>query len=195
MAIKGTQGNSGLPRRRQDGRFIVWNKASAPVPAVNTGLTALEILGLKSLLARSPKAGAKPVRPQTVTMREVAILDSNDIIRVRQSAREMAQELGFAIPDQIHITTAICELSRNVYQYSRHGMVTLKPVARNDTRGIEIVVEDQGPGITDLILVLQGGSRTNLGYGLRGSKSLMDEFEVQSQVGVGTTVKMVKWLK
>jgi serine/threonine-protein kinase RsbT len=195
MAIKGTQSDSGLPRRRQDGRFIVWNKAPAPVPAVNTGLTALEILGLKSLPARSPKAGAKPVRPQPVTMREVLIRDANDIIRARQSAREMAQELGFAIPDQIHITTATCELSRNAYQYSGHGKVTLKPVARNDTRGIEIVVEDHGPGIADLSLALQGGSSNALGYGLRGSKLLMDEFEIQSQVGVGTTVKMIKWMK
>jgi serine/threonine-protein kinase RsbT len=195
MTIKSTQSDSGLTRRRQDGRFIVWNKAPAPVPAVNTGLTALEILGLKSLPAWSPKAGVKPGRPQPVLMREVQIRDGNDIIRARQSAREMAQELGFAISDQIHITTATCELSRNAYQYSENGKVTLKPVARNNTRGIEIVVEDHGPGIADLSRVLQGGSSHDLGYGLRGSKRLMDEFDIKSQVGVGTTVKVIKWLK
>ncbi|MGA9756525.1 MAG: anti-sigma regulatory factor, partial [Desulfobaccales bacterium] len=174
---------------------IVWNKAPAPVPAVNTRLTVLEILGLKSLPTRSPNAGAKPVWPQPVTMREVPIRDGNDIIRARQEAREMAQELDFGIPDQIHITTATCEMSRNAYQYSGHGKVTLKPVARNDARGIEIVVEDHGPGIADLSLALQGGSSNDLGYGLPGSKHLMDEFEIQSQVGGGTTVKMIKWLK
>lgn len=201
MAINRDQGNCSLPRGRQEGRqesrLVAWHKAQAPVPAVRTGLTTLEIPGSESGSAVNRGPAARPARPQPPPVQEVIILNGNDVIRARQSAREMARELGFEIVDQIRITTATCELSRNVYQYSGQGKVTLQPVCRRGARGLEIVVEDQGPGIPDIQRTLQEGFRTSggRGHGLPGSRQLMDEFDIQSQVGVGTTVRMMKWLK
>jgi serine/threonine-protein kinase RsbT len=109
----------------------------------------------------------------------------------------MAREMGFVIVDQIGVATAASELSRNAYQYSGTGKVIIKPVSRNHARGIEIVVEDQGPGIPDLEQALQDGfsASSGRGHGLPGSRRLVDEFEIESQTGAGTRVTIRKWLK
>jgi len=197
MAGKSAQNDSGLAGQRPGRRLVAWHKAMSPVPAVRTGLTTLEILGLGSFPAESPGPGAKPVKTWPTHVKEVIIQHGDDIIRARQSAREMARELGFVVGDQIGIATAASELSRNAYQYSGTGKVIIKPVSRNHARGIEIVVEDQGPGIPDLEQAVQEGFSTSSarGFGLPGSRRLMDEFEIESQTGAGTRVTIRKWLK
>lgn len=194
MAGKGAERGSGLPRRRKG---VAWHKVQAPVSAVGTGPGPLEILGLAPVAAESPGAGAESVKTWSTPMKEVIILNGDDVIRARQSAREMARKLGFKIVDQICIATAASELSRNVYQYAGSGKVIIKSLADNDTRGIEIVVEDRGPGITDMGLAWQDGlnPNNNRGQGLPGTRRLMDEFEIDSQTGRGTRVIIRKWLK
>jgi serine/threonine-protein kinase RsbT len=197
MAGKSAQNNFDLAGPQPGCRLVAWHKAMAPVPTVITGLTTLEILGLGSFLAEGPGPGAKPVKTWPTHMKEVTIQNGDDIIRARQSAREMARELGFVMVDQIGIATAASELSRNAYQYSGAGKVIIKPASRNHARGIEIVIEDQGPGIPDLEQALQEGFSTNSarGHGLSGSRTLMDEFEIESRTGAGTRVTIRKWLK
>jgi serine/threonine-protein kinase RsbT len=197
MAGKRGQNNFGLAGPRQGRRLVAWHKAMAPVPTVRTGLTTLEILGLGSFPAESPGPGAKPVKTWPTYTKEVTIQNGDDVIQARQSAWEMARELGFVMVDQIAIATAASELSRNAYQYSGTGKVIIKPVSRNQARGIEIVVEDQGPGIPDLEQALQDGFSTSNapGHGLPGSRRLMDEFEIESRMGAGTRVTIRKWLK
>jgi serine/threonine-protein kinase RsbT len=197
MAGKSAQNDFGSAGPRPEHRLVAWYKAMSPVPAVRTGLTILEILGLGSFPAESPGPGAKPVKTWPTHMKEVTIQNGDDVIRARQSAREMARELGFVVVDQIDIATAASELSRNAYQYSGTGKVIIKPLSRNHARGIEIVVEDQGPGIPDLEQALQEGFSTSSarGHGLPGSRRLMDEFEIESQTGAGTRVTIRKWLK
>jgi serine/threonine-protein kinase RsbT len=197
MALNCAPNHFGFPLHRQTKRLIPWHKAQVPVPAVRTGLITLEILGLKSPPALSLRTGPKPVRPKPSPRKEVIILNGDDVIRARQAAREMAQDLGFGIVDQISISTATCELSRNVYQYSGKGKVTMQPVSRQGARGLKIVVEDQGPGIPKYEPALPDGLRADRGCGdgLTGSRGLMDEFDLQSQIGVGTTVRLLKWLK
>jgi serine/threonine-protein kinase RsbT len=193
LAGKSAQRGSGLSGRQKK---IAWHKVQAPVPAVGTGSGSLEVLGLAPVAAESPESGAKPVKTWPISMKEVTILNGDDVIRARQSAREMARKLGFKIVDQICIATAASELSRNAYQYAGRGKVIIKSLADNGNRGIEIVVEDQGPGITDISLVWQDGmKKTNRGQGLPGTKRLMDEFEIDSQTGGGTRVIIRKWLK
>ena len=191
------QNNNRLAGPRPGSRLVVWQKARAPVPTVITGLTTLEILGPGSFPGKSPQPGAKPVKTCPNHRQEVTIQNGDDVIRARQSAREMARELGFVVVDQIGIATAASELSRNAYQYSGTGKVIIKPVTRNHARGIEIVVEDQGPGIPDIGQALEDGFSTSSGrgYGLPGSRQLMDEFEIESQTGAGTRVTIRKWLK
>ncbi|MDO9586157.1 MAG: anti-sigma regulatory factor, partial [Syntrophales bacterium] len=122
-------------------------------------------------------------------IKEVSIKGSEDIILARQVAREMAKELGFGLADQTRITTAVSELSRNIYTYAGTGRVVVKALSESAKKGIEIIAEDKGPGIPDIEMAMQDGYTTNkgLGQGLPGTKRLMDEFGIKSEVGIGTT--------
>ena len=129
-------------------------------------------------------------------IKEILINESEDIILARQYAREMAIRLGFGLADQARITAAVSELSRNIYLYARTGKVLIKDLSDGDKKGIEIIAEDKGSGIPDIGLSMQDGYSTSrgLGQGLPGTKRLMDEFEIKSEVLKGTTVIVRKWL-
>ena len=130
----------------------------------------------------------------------VAIHGENDIVFARQRAREVARSLGFGAVDQSRIATAVSELTRNVVRYATNGegeariRVLLGTDAGRAT-GIEVVVADEGPGIPDLDAALREGftSGIGLGLGLPGTRRLMDEMEVSSAVGSGTTIIIRKW--
>lgn len=118
-----------------------------------------------------------------------------DIVIARTMARDIAKALGFGAIDQARIATAVSELARNIFLYAGSGNVTVREVERAGRRGIEIICEDQGPGIADLSLVMQDGYSTSrgMGMGLPGAKRLMDEFDIKSEEGVGTTITCRKW--
>lgn len=119
-----------------------------------------------------------------------------DIVSARVKAKATAETLGFNYMDQTRIATAVSELARNAFQFAGGGKVTIKPTEGQGRKGIEIVVEDHGPGIKNLELALKGGYSTTggLGLGLSGSKKLMDEFDVKTRIGEGTVVTIRKWL-
>jgi serine/threonine-protein kinase RsbT len=119
-----------------------------------------------------------------------------DIVIARQQGRALAAQLGFSNSHLTIIATAISESARNIVEYATEGEVILTLVNKGDSRGIEVMVIDHGPGIADLATVLQDGhpSSSSLGMGLRGSRRLMDEFEIASEVGKGTIVTMKKWV-
>jgi serine/threonine-protein kinase RsbT len=127
----------------------------------------------------------------------VDIQREEDIIIARQKGREMARDLGFGAVDQSRIATAISELTRNILRYGDNGTTYLRPAERNGRRGIEIVCQDHGPGISDIQAAMTEGVTTGqgLGIGLPGTRRLMDEMEIESQLGQGTTVTIRKWLK
>jgi serine/threonine-protein kinase RsbT len=118
-------------------------------------------------------------------------------VKVRERVRRLAREIGFDSTTQIKITTAISEVTRNIISYAGHGEVSLRLVQDGSKRGISIVAHDEGPGIADIFSAMQDGYSTSggLGLGLPGSKRLMDEFEVVSAVGKGTTITMKKWVR
>jgi serine/threonine-protein kinase RsbT len=126
----------------------------------------------------------------------IEILCEADIVVARVRAKALAETMGFGYMDQTRIATAVSELARNAFQFAGKGKVTITSVERGEKRGMEIVVEDHGPGIKDLELVMTGGHSTSggLGMGLSGSKKLMDEFAVKTGIGEGTTVTIRKWL-
>jgi serine/threonine-protein kinase RsbT len=128
---------------------------------------------------------------------EVSIEDESHIITVRKSVREVATHLGFGLTDVTRIITAASELARNIYTYAGTGVMRWRVLDNGVNTGIELTFEDHGPGIADLGQVMQEGYSTSggLGMGLPGSKRLMDEFEIQSTVGLGTTVTVKKWKK
>ena len=120
---------------------------------------------------------------------------SEDIVRVRQAVRAWAVELGFSLVDQTKIVTAASELARNTVQYGGGGFVTIDEVDRVGRRGLRLVFTDEGPGIADVQLALRDGYTTGggLGLGLGGARRLANEFQIDSQVGKGTTVTFVRW--
>lgn len=127
----------------------------------------------------------------------IAIEHELDIVAARQAGRELAATLGFGTTDQTLIATAISEVARNIVVYARQGEVVLRTVGEAGRVGLEVIARDEGPGIPDIELALRDGySTTNsLGLGLPGARRLMDELELASQVGRGTTVTMRKWLR
>ncbi len=131
-----------------------------------------------------------------VKSKKVLVHNDLDIVSARVEGRNMAKRLGFGVIDQARIATAISELARNLVLYANGGQVSLEEVQAEGRVGIQIVCSDQGPGIADLELVMQDGYSTQrgLGMGLPGTRRLMDEFEIESQVNVGTTITIRKWL-
>jgi serine/threonine-protein kinase RsbT len=125
----------------------------------------------------------------------IAITSENDIVTARRRGRELAVEGGFEGSDLTVIATAISELARNIVAYAREGEMTLRIIRNGQRSGLVVVASDQGPGIDDLSLVMQDGFSTgrSLGLGLPGAKRLMDEFDIVSELGRGTTVTMTKW--
>ena len=127
----------------------------------------------------------------------VPIEREDDVVIARQKGREVAAETGFSNTDRTIIALAISEIARNIISYAHRGQVTICQVNDGLRRGIQIVAEDEGPGIPDIELAMRDGYSTakSLGVGLPGTKRIMDEFELTSIVGTGTTVRMKKWLK
>ncbi|MBI3971714.1 MAG: anti-sigma regulatory factor [Chloroflexi bacterium] len=126
----------------------------------------------------------------------IPIRGEDDIVAARQCARALAKRLGFGLLDQSRIATAVSELTRNVVRYAATGDAYIRPLegAPRGT-GIEIVVADRGPGIADVELAMRDGysSGTGLGMGLPGTRRLVDEMEIDTAPGRGTTVTIRKW--
>ena len=120
---------------------------------------------------------------------------SEDVVIVRQAVRKRAVELGFNLVDQTKIVTASSELARNTLDYGGGGTLLLETVQNGSKIGLRLTFEDQGPGIPDVQQVLQDGFTTGngLGLGLGGAKRLSHEFEIESQLGRGTRVTVVRW--
>jgi serine/threonine-protein kinase RsbT len=119
-----------------------------------------------------------------------------DIVIARQQGRELAASLGFSTTDLALISTAISELARNIVQYARRGEIVVKTLQER-RRGILVIARDDGPGIANLDQAMQDGFSTGggLGLGLPGAKRLMDEFDIVSEPGKGTTITMKKWAR
>jgi serine/threonine-protein kinase RsbT len=127
----------------------------------------------------------------------VAIEREIDIVTARQQGRALAAATGFSTTDQTMIALAISEIARNIISYAQRGKVTLYPLDSGGRRGVQIVARDDGPGIPDIQLAMRDGYSTarSLGVGLPGAKRVMDDFELVSAPGQGTTVTMTKWLR
>lgn len=126
----------------------------------------------------------------------IAIESDADVVTARQQARELAAELDLSSTDQTLLATAISEVARNITHYARRGEVSVGIVEDGDgRRGIRVVARDDGPGIEDVERAMQDGYTTGggLGLGLPGARRLVDEFELDSGPGRGTTVTLVKW--
>ncbi|MDR8393754.1 anti-sigma regulatory factor [Aliifodinibius sp. S!AR15-10] len=125
------------------------------------------------------------------------INSDRDLVTIRDFGRKLGEKIGFQSNDRTLIATALSEVCRNVLEYAGSGEVRIEPVAQLKTKGMTITVTDTGPGIEDVEKALQEGFSTGrgMGLGLPGAKRIMDEFQINSKIGNGTTVTMSKWLK
>ena len=125
----------------------------------------------------------------------IHIMRDTDIVLACHKGRLLAAQLGLSDHEQVIVVIAISEIAHNIVKYAQQGEIVLSAARQNGKCGITVVARDEGPGIPDIERALQDGYSTggSLGLGLPGAKRLMDEFEVVSQVGQGTTVIMKKW--
>lgn len=126
---------------------------------------------------------------------DVSIDSDEDMVLARAESRALAQKLGFSRTDATIVATAISEIVRNILVHAGQGLVTIGAVREEDRYGLVVVASDQGPGIQDVARAIQVGYGRfgGFGLGLPGVRRLMDEFEIDSEPGEGTTVRMIKW--
>jgi serine/threonine-protein kinase RsbT len=125
----------------------------------------------------------------------IDIRSSDDVVRVRQVVRTLAVETGLGLVDQTKIITAASELARNTIDYGGGGQVLAEIVDNGTRRGLRLKFEDQGPGIPDIDAALKDGFTTGrgMGLGLGGAKRLSNEFSIDSKLGEGTKIIIVRW--
>ena len=125
----------------------------------------------------------------------VPIAKEQDIVTARMRGRDLAKEFGFSKIDGTLIATAISEIARNIIVHAGKGEIIISHTCETDRCGITIVAQDFGPGISDVERVVQQGQGSSglAGLGLPGARRLMDEFDITSELGKGTTVVLKKW--
>ena len=126
----------------------------------------------------------------------IDIRQETNIAEAVEAAKRVAATLGMANTTQYMVATAISELATNIHRYADHGFISMRIINSGSRQGIEIIAQDNGPGIADLESALLDTFSTSgsLGVGLPGTRRLMDEFEIESTIGKGTVVTVRKWL-
>jgi serine/threonine-protein kinase RsbT len=127
----------------------------------------------------------------------IEVTTDQDVVRVRQLVRTVAVAVKLSLVDQTKVVTAASELARNTLVYGGGGTVDVDRVENGRRSGVRIVFADQGPGIADLSLALTDGYTTGggLGLGLSGARRLVDEFDIDTEVGQGTSITVTKWCR
>lgn len=131
----------------------------------------------------------------TQSKQDFLIVRDQDVIPFRNQVKEAAVKVGMGILNQTKLITAASELVRNLLKYGGGGTAEIEVVNNGRENGIRLTFIDKGPGIKDIDLAMKDGFSTgkSLGLGLPGTKRLVNEFNIQSAVGEGTTVTIIKW--
>ncbi len=126
---------------------------------------------------------------------EMPIVKEQDVVPFRNRAKEYAVKIGMGVVNQTKLITAASELARNMLKYAKGGRTIIEVIAEGRETGIRLTFIDKGPGIANIELAMKDGYSTgkSLGLGLPGTKRLVSDFKIKSDVGVGTTVTIIKW--
>lgn len=118
-----------------------------------------------------------------------------DVVPFRNRVKEYAVKIGMSLVNQTKIITAASELVRNMLKYAGGGLAIIEVVSQGRDTGVRLTFQDKGPGIKDIALAMKDGYTTgkSLGIGLPGTKRLVSEFDIKSEIGVGTTITILKW--
>ena len=130
-----------------------------------------------------------------MTKDTMQIVREQDVVPFRNRVREYATKIGMSLVNQTKLITAASELIRNMLKYANGGKVILEIISKNAQTGVRLTFIDEGPGIADIKQAMQDGFSTgrSLGLGLPGAKRLVNEFDLQSTPGAGTTVTITHW--
>ena len=126
---------------------------------------------------------------------ELPLLSDQDVVAARQTVRRLCQELGFSLVDLTKMVTAASELGRNARTHGNGGAMSWEKLGDDTRTGLRLTFKDNGPGIANLELAMKDGwtSGNGLGLGLSGTKRLVQDFEIQTEVGKGTTIVVARW--
>ena len=126
---------------------------------------------------------------------QLPLKSSNDIVLARQKVRQWSVDLRFSLVDQTKLVTAASELARNALDHGKGGQMTIESLSNGAKSGLRLTFEDKGPGIPDIEQALKDGftSGAGMGLGLGGSKRLLNEFSIESEVGKGTRITIARW--
>jgi serine/threonine-protein kinase RsbT len=132
---------------------------------------------------------------RVLSTESLSIASEDDVVLARRKVRQLAESLSFDQFTIAAITTATSELCRNIWVHAEKGAVLVEQIATRGRIGIRAEFRDEGPGIPDTDRVLAGGYSTakSLGLGVSGSRRLVDEFRIETNVGHGTVITVVKW--
>ncbi len=186
----------GAPRRRAtigavpSGLVVAVGGRPPPAGEVGAARHLLECAGLRDA-ERAPDGARSAARQRDRGSRSQA---DSDVVQARKGARDLAARLGFSRTEMTVIATAVSEISRNIVRFAERGEVFLE-LLDEPRPGLRVVARDTGPGIPDVERALSEGYSTysGLGLGLPGARRLMDEFDIASELGRGTTITMTKW--
>ena len=125
----------------------------------------------------------------------IEVIRESDVVFVKNRVKEVAVKIKMGLVNQTRLITAASELLRNMMRYANGGKCTIEVVSSGRTNGIRLTFTDRGPGIPDIAKAMEDGFSTgkSLGLGLPGTKRLVNEFNIKSTVGEGTTVTIIKW--
>lgn len=123
------------------------------------------------------------------------IVREQDVVPFRNRVKELATKIGMSLVNQTKLITAASELVRNMLKYANGGKVLLEIISKNAQTGVRLTFVDEGPGIADVQQAMRDGFSTgkSLGLGLPGTKRLVNEFDIKSKLGEGTTVTITHW--
>jgi serine/threonine-protein kinase RsbT len=126
---------------------------------------------------------------------EMTIVKEQDVVPFRNRVKEYAVKIKMGLVNQTKLITAASELVRNMLRYANGGKILIEIISRDRNNGIRLTFDDKGPGIADISLAMKDGwsSARSLGLGLPGARRLVDEFNIKSETGKGTSVTIVKW--
>ena len=135
------------------------------------------------------------IQPVILNKDLFTISREQDVVPFRARVKEYAVKIGMSLLNQTKLITGASELVRNMLKYGKGGMVKIEVISKGRDNGIRLIFEDKGPGIPDIEKAMTDGFTTgkSMGLGLPGTKRLMNEFDIKSEVGKGTTVTVVKW--
>lgn len=131
----------------------------------------------------------------TMTKDTMQIVREQDVVPFRNRVRELATKIGMSLVNQTKLITAASELVRNMLKYGNGGKIILEIISKSGQSGVRLTFVDEGPGIENISQAMQDGFSTgkSLGLGLPGAKRLVNEFDIKSVVGAGTTVTVTHW--